>query len=105
MPAQVMEERIRDAFHAATETVTARDLPGLPTPRDRSWMARRLPELAPRARVRAVIPIAAAACVALIVAATLVVPRVVARLAEWRDCYRPGGRAPVLRRAYGKGEG
>ena len=77
MPAQV-EERLRDAFRAAAEAITARDLPGPPTPRDRSWVARRLPEWTPRARVRAVIPVAAAACVALIVAATLVVPRVVA---------------------------
>ena len=78
MPPQVMEDQLREAFRAAAETVTDRDLPGLPAPRDRSWMARRLPEWAPRARVRAVIPVAAAACVALIVAATVVVPRVVA---------------------------
>jgi hypothetical protein len=78
MPPQVMEDQLREAFRATAETVTARDLPGLPTPRDRSWVARRLPEWIPRARVRAVIPIVAAACVALIVVATLVVPRVVA---------------------------
>ena len=76
MPAQV-EERLRDAFRAAAEAITARDLPGPPTPRDRSWVARRLPEWTPRARVRAVIPVVAAACVAVIVvAATLVAPRV-----------------------------
>jgi hypothetical protein len=81
VPAQVeqVEERIRDAFRAAAEAVTARDLPGLPTPRDRSWVARRLLEWTPRARVRAVIPVVAAACVAVIVvAATLVAPRVLA---------------------------
>jgi hypothetical protein len=55
MPAQVeqmeqeeqikqVEERIRDAFRAAAQTVTARDLPGLPVPQDRSWLARRLQE-------------------------------------------------------------
>jgi hypothetical protein len=77
MPAQV-EERLRDAFRAAAETVTARDLPGLPTPRDRSWVARRLLEWTPRARVRAVIPVVAAACVAVIVVAALVASRVVA---------------------------
>jgi hypothetical protein len=78
MPVQV-EERLRDAFRAAAEAVTARDLPGLPTPRDRSWVARRLLEWTPRARVRAVIPVVAAACVAVIVVAvTLVAPRVVA---------------------------
>ena len=86
MPAQVMEERLRDAFRAAAEAVTARDLPGLPAPRDRSWVARRLLEWKPRAHVRAVIPVMAAACVAVIVvAAALVVPRVLAG--------PPGGRA------------
>jgi hypothetical protein len=79
MPAQVMEERLRDSFRAAAETVSARDLPGLPTPQDRSWVVRRLLEWAPRARVRAVIPVVAAAIVAVIVVvATLVVPRVMA---------------------------
>ena len=81
MPAQVeqVEERLRDAFRAAAEAITARDLPGPPTPRDRSWVARRLPEWTPRARVRAVIPVVAAACVvAIVVAATLVAPRVLA---------------------------
>ena len=105
MPAQVMEERLRDAFHAAAETVTARDLPGLPAPQDRSWMARRLPEWAPRARVRAVIPVAAAACVALIVARVVGGAEGGGRLAGWRDGYRSGGRASVLRGAHGKAAG
>ncbi len=79
MPAGVMEERVRDAFGAVAETVTARDLPGLPTPAGRSWVARGLLRWAPRARIHALVPLAAAACVAVIVvAATLVVPRVVA---------------------------
>jgi hypothetical protein len=79
MPARVMEDRIRDAFGAAVETVTAHDLPGLPTPPGRSWVTRRLVGWAPRARVHAVIPAIAAACVAMIVVtATLVVPRVLA---------------------------
>jgi len=74
-----MEERVRDAFGAVAETVTARDLPGLPTPAGRSWVARGLLRWAPRARIHALVPLAAAACVAVIVvAATLVVPRVVA---------------------------
>ncbi len=72
------EERIRDAFRAATQTVTARDLPGLPAPQDRSWLARRLQQWTPRTRFRAVIPVMAAACVVVIVVATLVVPRMVA---------------------------
>jgi hypothetical protein len=40
MPARVMEERVRDAFSVAAETVTAHDLPGLPTPADGSWATR-----------------------------------------------------------------
>jgi hypothetical protein len=86
MPAQV-EERLRDAFRAVAETVTAHDLPSLPTPRDRSWVARRLLEWTPRARVRAVIPVVAAACVAVIVVAALVASRVVAG--------PPGGGAAI----------
>jgi hypothetical protein len=107
MPAQV-EGRLHDAFRAAAEAVTARDLPGLPTPRGRSWVARRLLEWTPRARVRAVIPVVAAACVSVIVVAATLVARVVAD--------PPGGGAatcltgaplppPVLRRAHGKGAG
>jgi hypothetical protein len=79
MPARVMEERVRDAFDAAAETVTARDLPGLPTPAGRSWVARGLLGSAPRARIHALVPVAAAACVAVIaVTATLVVPKLLA---------------------------
>ena len=78
MPAPTMEERLRDAFHNAGETITARDLPGPSTPRDRTWVARRLLEWTPRARVRPVIPVVAAACVAVIVVAATLVPRMLA---------------------------
>jgi hypothetical protein len=71
-----MEERVRDAFDAAAQTVTARDLPGLPTPAARSWVARGLLGWTPRPRIHALVPVAAAVCVAVIaVTATLVVPR------------------------------
>ena len=105
MPARamerVMEERVRAAFGAAAETVTARDLPGLPTPPGRSRVTRRLMEWAPRARVHAVVPAIVAACVAMIVVtATLVVPRVLAarrmagQLPAWwaRPGSSPGSR-------------
>jgi hypothetical protein len=76
---RVIEERIRDAFGAAAATVTARDLPGLPTPPGRSWVTRRLVGWAPQARVHAVVPAIAAVCVAMIVVtATLIVPRMLA---------------------------
>jgi hypothetical protein len=79
MPPRMMEERVRDAFAAAAETVTARDLPGLPTPAGRPWVTRWWLGGTPRARIHALIPVAAAACVAVIaVTATLVVPRLLA---------------------------
>lgn len=79
MPARVMEERIRDAFGAAAQTVSERDLPGLPTPAARSRVARGLLRWTPRARIHALVPLAAAACVAMIaVTATFVVPKLLA---------------------------
>ncbi len=79
VPPRAMEERVRDAFGAAAQTVTADDLPGPPTPADRTrpsgsrrgrdWWARR----------HALLPVAAAAGVAIIVATlTLVVPKLLA---------------------------
>ena len=85
MPARVMEERVRDAFGAAAERVTARDLPGLPTPAGRPWVVRVLLGWVPRSRIHALVPVAAAACVAVIaVTATVVVPKLLAG--------PPGGR-------------
>jgi hypothetical protein len=79
LPMREMEERVRDAFGAAAETVTAQDLPGLPTPAGRSWPGRGLRAWAPRMRMHVLVPIAAAACVtAIVVTATLVVPRLLA---------------------------
>ena len=79
MPARVMEERVRNAFSVAAETVTAHDLPGLPTPADGSRAARGRRGWTPRARIHALVPMAAAVCVAVIaVAATLVVPKLLA---------------------------
>jgi hypothetical protein len=79
MPARMMEERVRDAFSVAAETVTAHDLPGLPTPAGASWAARGRRGRTPRARIHALVPAAAAACVAVIaVTATLVVPKLLA---------------------------
>jgi len=79
MPMRAMEERVRDAFGAAAETVTVQDLPGPPTPVDRSRAAWGLRAWAPRARLHALVPVAAAACVAVIVVtATVVVPRLLA---------------------------
>jgi hypothetical protein len=86
VPMRAMEERVRDAFGAAAETVSARDLPGPPTPAGRAsaWGAR---AWAARVRVRALVPIAAAAAVALIVVtAALVVPKLLTG--------PPGGRPP-----------
>jgi hypothetical protein len=79
MPARVVEERVRDAFSVAAETVTARDLPGPPTPAGGSGAARGRRGWTPRARINALVPVAAAVCVAVIaVTATLVVPRLLA---------------------------
>jgi hypothetical protein len=78
-PMRAMEERVRGAFGAAAETVTAEDLPGPPTPAGRSGPARGLRAWTPRARMHALVPIAAAACAtAIVVTATLVVPRLLA---------------------------
>jgi hypothetical protein len=74
-----MEERVRDAFGAAAETVTAQDLPGPPTPADRGRAAVSRRDGHRRARMRALLPAAAAAGVVVIVATlTLVVPRLLA---------------------------
>lgn len=79
MPMRAMEERVRDAFGAAAETVTAQDLPGPPAPAGRSRAAWGPRAWAPRARLHALVPVAAAACVAVIVVtATVVVPRLLA---------------------------
>jgi hypothetical protein len=72
-PMRAMEERVRDAFGAAAQTVTSQDLPGLPTPPGRSWPGRFLRAKAVRPRIHLLAPAAAAAGVAIIVAATLVV--------------------------------
>src|SRR5262249_56905807 len=98
MPMRAMEERVRDAFGAAAETVTVQDLPGPPTPADRSRAAWGLRAWAPRARLHALVPVAAAACVAVIVVtATVVVPRLLAGPAG-RQAGRPARRAPSSRR-------
>jgi hypothetical protein len=89
MPMRAMEERVRDAFGAAAETVTAQDLPGPPAPGGRSRAAWGRRAWAPRARLHALIPVAAAACVAVIaVTTTVVVPRLLAG--------PPGGQAGAL---------
>ncbi len=75
-PMRAMEERVRDAFGAAAQTVTAQDLPGPPAPGGRSRAAWGLRAWAPRARLHALIPVAAAAAVTVIVlTAAVVVPR------------------------------
>lgn len=89
VPRRATEERVRDAFGAAAETLTAQDLPGPPLPAPRSREAWGLRVRAPRARMRALTPVAAAACVAVIaVTATVVVPKLLAA--------PPGGGAAAL---------
>lgn len=79
MPLRAMEERVRDAFDATAETVTVRDLPGPPTAAGHTRAARGLRAWAPRARMHALVPLAAAAGVAvIIVTAIVVVPRLLA---------------------------
>jgi hypothetical protein len=88
-PMRAMEERVSDAFVAAAETVTARDLPGPPTWAGRVGAARGLRAWAARARMHALVPAAAAAGVTvIIVAAALVVPKLLAG--------PPGARAAAL---------
>jgi hypothetical protein len=76
---RAVEERVRDAFGAAAETVTAQDLPGPPSPAGRA-PARGVRARAARMRTRAFVtvafvPVAAAAAVTIIiVTAALVVP-------------------------------
>ena len=85
LPMREMEERVRDAFGAAAETVTAQDLLGPPAPARRSWAAWGPRAWAPRVRMHALVPVAAAACVTVIVVtATLVVPKLLARPAGGR---------------------
>jgi hypothetical protein len=75
-----MEERVRDAFGAAAETITALDLPPRPDPARKSGAARTrpawvLPAWAVGFRGRALFPVAAAAAVtAIAVAAAVVTP-------------------------------
>src|SRR5262249_28373983 len=90
MPMRAMEERVRDAFGAAAETVTARHLPAPPAPRGRSRVAWGVRVWAPRVRLHALVPVAAAACVAVIVVtAAVVAPKLLAGPA-------PGGQAGAL---------
>lgn len=96
MPMRVVEERVRDAFTAAAETITAQDLPGLPTPR-RSRAARRLWARAPRARMHILAPAAAAAAVAVIVVASLAISGVIQRLAGTGPASSSGVFAKVPR--------
>jgi hypothetical protein len=108
-PMRAMEERVRDAFGAAAETVTAQGLPGLPTtPAGRSWKARGLWAWAPRARMHVLVPAAAAACVTVIaVTATLVVPELLgsplggrpraAKRPHWRGRPRSSPGSPIRR--------
>jgi hypothetical protein len=78
-PMRAMEERVRDAFGAAAGTVTAQDLPGPPAPGGRSRAAWGLRAWAPRARLHALVPAAAAAAVTvIIVTVALVVPGLLA---------------------------
>ncbi|HEY3957274.1 MAG TPA: hypothetical protein VGM53_28240 [Streptosporangiaceae bacterium] len=75
-PARVMAERVRDAFGAATQTITAQDLPARPAPAGDSRAARRVRAWPTRLRVPALAPVVAAACVAAIaVTGTVVVPK------------------------------
>lgn len=78
-PMRAMEERVRDAFGAAAETITTQDLPGLPAPARRTRITRSLWAWAPRMRTQVLVPAAAAASVAVIAAAaTVAVPKLLA---------------------------
>jgi hypothetical protein len=80
LPAQTteaMEAQVRDAFAAAAGTITAGDLPPRPAPVRNSLASRAvwiLRAWAPRARVRALVPVAAAASVTAIAVTAVVVP-------------------------------
>ncbi len=75
-PMRAVEEQLRDAFGAVADTVTAQDLPGLAAPAGRARATRRLWAWAPRLRMQVLVPVVAAATVAIIVVgATVVVPR------------------------------
>lgn len=62
-PMPAVEERVRDAFAAATDTITGQNLPGLPAPAGRTRMTRRWPGW--------LAPVAAGAAVAGVVIASL----------------------------------
>lgn len=73
---RAVEEQLRDAFGAATDTITTQNLPGPPAPARHRRLARWLWAWPPRLRAKVLVPVAAAAAVAVIVvAATTVVPR------------------------------
>jgi hypothetical protein len=76
---EALEEQVRDAFRAATSTITAEDLPPRPAPARNSraaQAARGLWVWAPRVRARALVPVLAAASVTVIaVTAAVVGPR------------------------------
>jgi len=81
LPAQTTEAteaQVRDAFAAAAGTITAGDLPPRPAPARNSRASRAVWSLrawAPRARIRALVPVAAAASVtAIAVTGAVVVP-------------------------------
>ena len=88
-PMRAMEERVRAAFGAAAQTLTAEDLPGPPVPAARAWAAARGLRAwgVARVRMRGFVPAAAAAAVTvIIVTAALVVPKLLSG--------PPGGRSP-----------
>ena len=99
MPAgftDAMEERVRDAFGAAAETITALDLPPRPDPARRSGgarirRARVLPVWALGLRGRALVPAAAAAAVtAITVTAAVVIPGLVSGSPGGAQALAPG---------------
>lgn len=86
-PLRAMEERVRDAFGAAAQTVTAEDLPAPPAPAGRARAARGVRAWVAQGGMRAFVPAAAAAAVTvIIVTAALVLPRLLTG--------PPGGRSP-----------
>jgi hypothetical protein len=62
-PMHAVEERVREAFASATDTITAQNLPGLPAPAGRTRMTRRWPGW--------LAPVAAGATVAGVIIASL----------------------------------
>jgi hypothetical protein len=92
------EERLRDAFGAAASTVSAGDLPPRPAPAGSFGPGRAPRSLwawAPRARVRALAPVAAAASMAVIgVTAAVVVPGLMNGSPRGAPAAGPVGGAP-----------